>query len=445
MNLKKLINEIDFATQQAFDNYSKNHKMRPTTQVTVAGKKMTAAQAQAKGTPSKADDKVADKVSTAFTPKVTQKDVTTAKEFFEDTPAGQDFARQFKNGFEEDTFRDYIKDRLSSGGMRNPRKTERAIKVWGNMLGVDVKPFISGDVIEDVDAINAFTEKAKVLHNIHTGKLKPEQPKAAEKKANVHKPIGSDSVEAKKIAHFTNIRDTAIADFVNKHGIDADALGNFVEKGKLKDRMDFSTAVMGNPGNPYEKKIVKMFGDTAKSSSEEPKKSEAPKVKERPADKRVVKTVEKVSDKFGLDAKKLGKEEYEKRMLALVHDTLEDANYHGQNRAIFASLLGNPKLAERPDYRKAPEFGTPEYEEWTDKNTIYGKGFKSMTSEFDGVRDAAVGISQSTGWDGTKALDGILDKMRKDGSKELADKIQVAFDKSMNETKSSLKSLLPKK
>jgi hypothetical protein len=68
-----------------------------------------------------------------------------------------------------------------------------------------------------------------------------------------------------------------------------------------------------------------------------------------------------------------------------------------------------------------------------------------MTSEFDGVRDAAVGISQSTGWDGTKALDGILDKMRKDGSKELADKIQVAFDKSMNETKSSLKSLLPKK
>jgi len=35
--------------------------------------------------------------------------------------------------------------------------------------------------------------------------------------------------------------------------------------------------------------------------------------------------------------------------------------------------------------------------------------------------------------------------MRKDGSGELADKIQAAFDKSTNESKSNLKSLLPKK
>jgi hypothetical protein len=443
MNLKGILSEIDFATQQAFDNYAKNHQMRPTTQVTVAGKNMTAAQAQSKGTTSKADDRVANKVSTkAFAPKVTNKDVADAKDFFEDTAAGQDFARQFKKGFEADTFKDYLKDRLSSGGMRNPRKTQNAIKVWGKMLGVDVTPFISGDVIEDTDAIEAFTERAKVLHSIHTGKLKPEQPKAAEKKANVHKPISAGSVEAKKISHFTGLRDTAVADFINKHGLDADAVGKYVENGKLKDRTDFMTAIVGNPGNPIEKKMIKMFGDASKVA--EPKKSETPKVQPRPADKNVVKTVAKVSSKFGLDAKKLGKEEYEKRMLSLVHDTLEDANFHGENRAIFASLLGNPKLAQRPDYKKAPEFGTTEYEEWTDKNTIYGKGFKSMTSEFDGIRDAAVGISSSTGWNGQMALDGILDKMRKDGSAELADKIQAAFDKSTNESKSNLKSLLPK-
>ncbi len=445
MNLKGILSEIDFATQQAFDNYAKNHQMRPTTQVTVAGKNMTAAQAQSKGTTSKADDKVANKVSTkAFAPKVTNKDVADAKDFFEDTAAGQDFARQFKKGFEADTFKDYLKDRLSSGGMRNPRKTQNAIKVWGKMLGVDVTPFISGDVIEDTDAIEAFTERAKVLHSIHTGKLKPEQPKAAEKKANVHKPISAGSVEAKKISHFTGLRDTAVADFINKHGLDADAVGKYVENGKLKDRTDFMTAIVGNPGNPIEKKMIKMFGDVSKVA--EPKKSEpTSSVKQRPVEKQLEKKVDKISTKFGLNPQKIGKEEYEKRMLSLVHDTLEDANFHGENRAIFASLLGNPKLAERPDYRKAPEFGTPAYEKWKDKNTIYGKGFEAMVSEFDGVRDAATNITGETGWNGQKSLDAILNKMRKDGSGELADKIQSAFDKSQNESKSNLKSLLPNK
>lgn len=445
MNLKNILSEIDFSTQQAFDKYAKTHKMRPTTQVTVAGKKMTAAQAQSQGTPSTADDNVADKVSkNAFAPKVTTKDVADAKEFFEDTPAGQDFARQFKNGFKEDVFRDYIKDRLSSGGMRNPSKTERAIKVWGKMLGVDVKPFISGDVIEDTDAIEAFTERAKVLHAIHIGKLNPEEPKAAEKKANVHKPINADSVEAKKISHFTGVRDTAVADFINKHGLDADAVGKFVEKGKLKDRTDFMTAVVGNPGNSIQKKIIKMFGDASKAA--EPKKAEpTSSVKQRPVEKQLEKKVDKIGSKFGLDPQKLGKEEYEKRMLSLVHDTLEDANFHGENRAIFAALLGNPKLAQRPDYKKAPEFGTPAYEKWKEKNTIYGKGFDAMVSEFDGVRDAATNITGETGWDGQKSLDAILNKMRKDGSGELADKIQSAFDKSQNESKSNLKSLLPNK
>ena len=169
----------------------------------------------------------------------------------------------------------------------------------------------------------------------------------------------------------------------------------------------------------------------------EPTPTETPKVQPRKVEKSLETKVNKISTKFGLDPKKLGKEEYEKRMLSLVHDTLEDANFHGANRAIFADLMGNPKLAQKPDYSKAPKFGSPKRDAWMEKNTIYGSGFKNMTSEFDGVNDAATDITSATGWDGQQSLDGILNKMRKDGSSELADKIQAAFDRTQNESVSS--------
>jgi hypothetical protein len=45
------LQEIDFASQKAFDTYSKNHKLRPTTKVKIAGKTTTAGQAsKIKGT-----------------------------------------------------------------------------------------------------------------------------------------------------------------------------------------------------------------------------------------------------------------------------------------------------------------------------------------------------------------------------------------------------------
>jgi hypothetical protein len=45
------LQEIDFASQKAFDAYSKNHKLRPTTKVKIAGKTTTAGQAsKVKGT-----------------------------------------------------------------------------------------------------------------------------------------------------------------------------------------------------------------------------------------------------------------------------------------------------------------------------------------------------------------------------------------------------------
>ena len=48
MNLKKLLNEINFGSQAAFDAYKEKHKVRDTTKVNIAGKETTAGAASKK-------------------------------------------------------------------------------------------------------------------------------------------------------------------------------------------------------------------------------------------------------------------------------------------------------------------------------------------------------------------------------------------------------------
>ena len=168
------------------------------------------------------------------------------------------------------------------------------------------------------------------------------------------------------------------------------------------------------------------------------------KLKAKKADKKLVSLVNKLSRKAKLDPDKISREEYEKRMLSVIHDALEDANFHGANRQIFADLQGRPELAKRPDYSEAPKMGTPEREEWDMNNSIYNKNFDGMTSEFDGSNDFATTLSSESGWDGEQTIAALLAKMRKDGHGDLADKVQASFDKAManNEGRIKLTNLL---
>ena len=75
-----------------------------------------------------------------------------------------------------------------------------------------------------------------------------------------HVAVGPDSPEVQIISKFAGIREKFLADFINKHKLDAAAVANFVEKGSNEDRKDFFTAAVGNPGNKYEKDLIKKFG-----------------------------------------------------------------------------------------------------------------------------------------------------------------------------------------
>jgi hypothetical protein len=68
--------------------------------------------------------------------------------------------------------------------------------------------------------------------------------------------------EAMGIAGFTGTRGIAVQKFIDDFNLNAKKLFNFISKGKLKDRMDFSTAISGKPGNKYQGNFVGMFGES---------------------------------------------------------------------------------------------------------------------------------------------------------------------------------------
>ena len=75
---------------------------------------------------------------------------------------------------------------------------------------------------------------------------------------HIHEDLSAD---ANGIAGLTASRATAVKDFLEKHNINSNKLYLSLKKGNLKDRMDFVTALVGKPGNPIQKKVIKQFSN----------------------------------------------------------------------------------------------------------------------------------------------------------------------------------------
>jgi hypothetical protein len=65
---------------------------------------------------------------------------------------------------------------------------------------------------------------------------------------------------AMEIGGLTGMNKDAVQKFVDEHNLDIEKLYQYVKKGKLKERMDFVSAVVGNPGNKIQKMIIAKFG-----------------------------------------------------------------------------------------------------------------------------------------------------------------------------------------
>jgi hypothetical protein len=75
---------------------------------------------------------------------------------------------------------------------------------------------------------------------------------------HIHEDLSAD---ANGIAGLTASRASAVEDFLEKNNINSNKLYLFLKKGNLKDRMDFVTALVGKPGNPIQKKVIKQFSN----------------------------------------------------------------------------------------------------------------------------------------------------------------------------------------
>jgi hypothetical protein len=90
-----------------------------------------------------------------------------------------------------------------------------------------------------------------------------------------HVSVKPDSEEVQTIAKLTGVREKFIAGYINKHKLDAAALANFAKKGPLQNRLSVGRAMIGDPGNKYEKELIKKFraGKTQLTATSLPKKA----------------------------------------------------------------------------------------------------------------------------------------------------------------------------
>ena len=179
-----------------------------------------------------------------------------------------------------------------------------------------------------------------------------------------------------------------------------------------------------------------------KKDKEEPKKDEPVKDSSggRAGNPQVNKAVRKKAEKIGLTPEKLGREEYELKMVQAAHEALTDSNFHSEARKLIAIIEDNPELAKNPaDDPNKPGLGEPGYEDWV-KGTAWGSKYGDTSPETDELGQAA---SQEAGWAGRDALDGIAFELKMRGFKDLALKIQSVFDDEKNESSMRLNSMLP--
>jgi hypothetical protein len=73
---------------------------------------------------------------------------------------------------------------------------------------------------------------------------------------------------AMEIGGLTGLNKDAIQKFVDTHNMDIEKVYQYVKKSKLTDRLNFVTAVVGTPGNPVQKRMIKMFQESVNESQD---------------------------------------------------------------------------------------------------------------------------------------------------------------------------------
>ena len=184
----------------------------------------------------------------------------------------------------------------------------------------------------DIQIFRNKKDLAKFVNTLHKGGYK----------YGFGESINEASREAMGIAGFTGTRGSAVQKFIDDYNLNARKLFNFVKKGKLKDRLDFVTAIAGKPGNKFQGKMVGMFGEsvneekkcppgqyyckrsgTCKPNSMREDKSQISKIKKQAGKKEI-----KFYDILSKLEKKMGKKKYRDFLVKSLKDFKINGNHY---------------------------------------------------------------------------------------------------------------------
>ena len=237
--------------------------------------------------------------------------------------------------------------------------------------------------------------------------------------------------------------------------------GRFKEKGKEDDENAPTFEKDGDKFVPISQHKAAAKGGDSSAGEDKPKVNIFKKDKEEPkkdggedistpnsvegtgqADPNVNKAVRKAAAKAGITPKKLGKEEYEKKMAQAAVEALTDANFHTEARWLVADLEGKPELREKPDY---PKFDDKDYDE---KIKVIRDKYASQYADDvdDDAYELGIKSANEAGWAGATAIEGLVFDLKMNGSHKLANTILKSFkdaNSSRNEGRLKIGNLLP--
>ena len=153
------------------------------------------------------------------------------------------------------------------------------------------------------------------------------------------------------------------------------------------------------------------------------------------ADPEVNKAIRKAAQKAGISPKKLGKEEYEKKMAQAAVEALTDSNFHTEARWLVADLEGKPELREKPDY---PKFDDKDYDKKMD--VVRAKYASKYADDVDDdAYELGIKSANEAGWGGATAIEGLVFDLKMNGSHKLANTILKSFKDAQQKQEGTIK------
>jgi hypothetical protein len=215
----------------------------------------------------------------------------------------------------------------------------------------------------------------------------------------------------------------------NQEGDNVDDLKK--QRDKLVKRQDYlsgkvSTSYLGKKELQANNEKIKQIDDKLKSSKT------TDSTKSRPGHPETNKFTRTLAKKAGFTPQKLGKDEYQKKMIQAAYSALEDSNFHDEARKLVATIENKPEWAKKPNYPNPSDPDFKKKQADLRKNSAGGSEYANADSNTDKF---GIAISKKSDWDGQEALDAIAFDLKMNGFKDLASKMQSIFEGKRKSTK----------